>query len=149
VRVCITGGRDHTPTTAELTAFDALWAQLGAHTLVHGACRWKPNRVWTVGGVDLALARHTAAAYPSAIIDPYPVDHSIDGPWPGAGPRRNARMLRDGKPDVLIAFTGGKGTANCISQATKLGIAIYYAYASTQEHHGNGTTAHAHAGHHG
>lgn len=34
----------------------------------------------------------------------FPVDHAIDGPWPGAGPRRNARMLRDSKPDRGLAF---------------------------------------------
>lgn len=29
-----------------------------------------------------------------------------------AGPIRNARMLKEGKPDVVLAFPGGVGTAN-------------------------------------
>jgi hypothetical protein len=42
----------------------------------------------------------------------YPVNHSLDGPWPGAGPRRNIRMLKAEHPckrdgcfiDVGLAF---------------------------------------------
>jgi len=44
----------------------------------------------------------------------YPVDHTIDGPWPGAGPKRNLRMLEESKPDRGIAFPGGRGTANMV-----------------------------------
>ncbi len=33
---------------------------------------------------------------------------------PGAGPRRNQKMLKDGKPDVVVAFPGGKRTAAVI-----------------------------------
>lgn len=54
----------------------------------------------------------------------YPVDHSLDGPWPGAGPRRNIRMLASEHPckqdgcfvNVGFAFklepTLSKGTAH-------------------------------------
>lgn len=28
----------------------------------------------------------------------YPVNHKLDGPWPGAGPRRNLRMLNAESP---------------------------------------------------
>lgn len=41
-----------------------------------------------------------------------------------AGPIRNARMLRDGKPTVVIAFPGGRGTANMISQARLAGVKV-------------------------
>lgn len=34
-----------------------------------------------------------------------------------AGHQRNHRMLRDGVPDEIVAFPGGTGTANMISQA--------------------------------
>jgi len=52
-----------------------------------------------------------------AAVEAFPVDHAVDGPWPSAGPRRNARMLRDGKPTHGLAFgplyrdLGGKGLA--------------------------------------
>jgi len=40
----------------------------------------------------------------------------------GAGPRRNILMLKQGKPDVVIAFKGGTGTAHMlkIAQAAKI-----------------------------
>jgi orotate phosphoribosyltransferase len=41
-----------------------------------------------------------------------------------AGPKRNATMLREGKPDVVLAFPGGKGTANMITQARKAGVHV-------------------------
>lgn len=34
-----------------------------------------------------------------------------------AGPARNAQMIKEGKPDLVIAFPGGKGTADMIEQA--------------------------------
>jgi len=41
-----------------------------------------------------------------------------------AGPMRNARMLGDGKPDVVFAFPGGRGTADMIRQARKAGVKV-------------------------
>lgn len=43
---------------------------------------------------------------------------------PPAGMMRNGRMLRDGKPDLIIAFPGGKGTRNMKQQAREAGIKI-------------------------
>jgi ABC-type Fe3+-hydroxamate transport system substrate-binding protein len=42
---------------------------------------------------------------------------------PSAGPIRNGRML-EYKPDLVIAFPGGRGTANMVKQARKAGIAV-------------------------
>lgn len=42
----------------------------------------------------------------------------------GAGPIRNKQMLDEGKPDLVIAFKGGKGTENMITQATKAGVKV-------------------------
>lgn len=41
-----------------------------------------------------------------------------------AGPRRNAIMLRDGKPDIVIAFPGGKGTENMVTLARSHGVPV-------------------------
>lgn len=54
----------------------------------------------------------------------YPVVNSIDGPWPAAGHRRNARMLRLGMPDRGIAFPGGPGTANMVKLMKKAGLRV-------------------------
>lgn len=41
-----------------------------------------------------------------------------------AGPIRNAQMLREGKPDLVIAFPGGDGTANMMKLAREAGVEV-------------------------
>jgi hypothetical protein len=33
-------------------------------------------------------------------------------------------MLMEGKPDLVVAFPGGRGTANMIEQARKAGVEV-------------------------
>jgi hypothetical protein len=57
--------------------------------------------------------------------DPCPVDHTLDGPWPAAGPRRNARMLREKQPDRCVAFVASpetSGTADMVRRARRAGL---------------------------
>lgn len=87
------------------------WEDIARHLpsppaiVMHGACsrlRQRPGSSrWVEVSVDM-LADHAAERLGLA-IDSYPVDRAIDGPWPAAGPRRNARMMR-GKPDRGLAF---------------------------------------------
>lgn len=42
-----------------------------------------------------------------------------------AGPIRNQKMLDEGKPNLVVAFPGGKGTANMINLAADAGIEIW------------------------
>lgn len=44
-----------------------------------------------------------------------------------AGPLRNRRMLEEGKPDMVIAFPGGRGTANMVDQAMRAGVVVEHA----------------------
>lgn len=41
-----------------------------------------------------------------------------------AGPIRNRRMLEVGKPDVVCAFEGGRGTANMIKLSYEFGVPV-------------------------
>jgi hypothetical protein len=41
-----------------------------------------------------------------------------------AGPRRNQKMLDEGKPDLVIAFPGGSGTADMVDRARTAGIPV-------------------------
>ncbi len=43
---------------------------------------------------------------------------------PKAGPERNARMLAEGKPDLVVAFPGGRGTADMVRRARKAGVEV-------------------------
>lgn len=44
-----------------------------------------------------------------------------------AGPIRNALMLSDGKPDFVLAFPGGRGTADMKAKAHKAGVPVVLA----------------------
>ena len=41
-----------------------------------------------------------------------------------AGPLRNQRMLDEGKPDLVVSFPGGSGTADMVRRAKKAGIRV-------------------------
>jgi hypothetical protein len=41
-----------------------------------------------------------------------------------AGPIRNQRMIDEGKPDIVIAFPGGRGTADMVRRAKAAGIEV-------------------------
>lgn len=40
----------------------------------------------------------------------------------GAGPERNQRMLDQFKPDLVLAFPGGRGTADMVKRALAAGV---------------------------
>lgn len=44
-----------------------------------------------------------------------------------AGPIRNKQMLDEGKPDLVVAFEGGIGTANMVRQAREAGVKVLIA----------------------
>ena len=41
-----------------------------------------------------------------------------------AGPIRNQTMLDEGKPDLVVAFSGGAGTKDMVSRAVKAGVEV-------------------------
>jgi hypothetical protein len=52
----------------------------------------------------------------------FPADWSKHGK--AAGPIRNQRMIEEGKPDLVIAFPGGRGTADMIRRAKAAGVEV-------------------------
>lgn len=56
-------------------------------------------------------------------LQEFPADWKRDGK--AAGPIRNQRMLDEGKPDVVIAFPGGKGTADMVRRAERAGVKVH------------------------
>lgn len=52
----------------------------------------------------------------------YPAQWEMYGK--SAGYRRNIQMLEEGKPDLVVAFPGGKGTAMMIDIAKKAGVEV-------------------------
>jgi UDP-N-acetylmuramoylalanine-D-glutamate ligase len=41
-----------------------------------------------------------------------------------AGPLRNQQMLDEGRPDIVIAFPGGRGTADMVRRARAAGVPV-------------------------
>ena len=41
-----------------------------------------------------------------------------------AGPKRNQRMIDEGKPDLVLAFPGGRGTADMVQRAKAAGVKV-------------------------
>ena len=56
-------------------------------------------------------------------LEVYPADWERYGK--SAGPIRNKQMLEEGKPDLVIAFPGGRGTANMKRLAEKAGVSLW------------------------
>jgi hypothetical protein len=108
MRVIVTGGRnykDRTRVYAELDAVDVTALSVG--NCPSGADLYA--REW-------ANLRHRA--YMTTVFHAY---WSSQGP--SAGPKRNSRMVAAGA-DLVLAFPGGKGTADCVAQARKAGIRV-------------------------
>lgn len=113
-RVLVCGGRT-------FNDLGAVWGQLDAFHALQG-----PITVVIHGGaMGVDNFAHTWA-YRNGVPDlPYPVS---DADWKRhgkrAGPMRNRWMLADGKPDLVIAFPGGTGTADMVKQARAAGVKV-------------------------
>lgn len=110
IRVLVCGGRNFADYTDLCARLDRLHSFRGISKIINGgapgadtlAARWAIER-----GVPLAT---------------YPADWDKHGR--AAGPIRNQQMIDDGKPDAVIAFHGGRGTADMVRKAEKAGIGI-------------------------
>ncbi len=73
-------------------------------------------------GAD-TIAREVGEVYGIPVL-PFPAEWGKFGK--GAGPIRNKQMLKEGRPDLVIAFhaniTESKGTKNMLEQARNRGI---------------------------
>jgi YspA, cpYpsA-related SLOG family len=107
MRVLVCGGRDFTD-QALLEA--RLAGILGVAVIIEGGAL----------GAD-RLAREFGQQR-GITVETFPADWQKHGR--AAGPIRNKRMLEDGKPDLVVAFPGGRGTANMVGQARAAGVRV-------------------------
>ncbi len=110
MRVLVCGGRDYRDPDAVYSALDKLDAEQGIECVIEGGAL----------GADCFAAEW--ADYTKTPHEQFIADWKKHGK--SAGPIRNRLMLEDGKPDLVMAFPGGRGTANMISQAEKLGVRV-------------------------
>lgn len=109
-RVLVCGGRtfnDHRLVGAVLNKFHD---EVGIDLIIQGGAR---------GADELAFAWARANGVAE---EQYDADWENQGSF--AGPARNTRMLNEGKPDLVIAFPGGRGTADMVKKARRAGVEV-------------------------
>ena len=109
MRVLICGGRNYSNRAALYVALDRLHSEYCFDTVIAGGARGGDTLA-----VEWARARGIAARVFMAQWDSL-------GLRGKAGPTRNQRMLDEGRPDLVIAFSGG-GTADMFKKATAAGV---------------------------
>ena len=110
LKICVTGGRDFTDSTLVKETLDAYLGQ--DVTLAHG----------NAPGADTLCALYACrVGWP---VKCYPADWKTYKK--AAGGLRNSLMLQDFNPDILVAFPGGSGTADCCRKALTKGVKVVY-----------------------
>ena len=106
MKVLVCGGRDFDNFSFLSDELD----KIGITHLIHGGAE----------GADTLAGEW---AYMNNIIcTRYPALWHIYGK--SAGPMRNQQMLDHGRPDLVVAFPGGKGTAHMVSIAKKANVKV-------------------------
>lgn len=120
-RVLVCGGRNFVDRDAVFAALDDAKSVYGDLIVIQGGAT----------GVD-ALAVEWCNRQPSIHMVHEPADWKTHGR--AAGPIRNQRMIDVHKPDVVIAFVGGRGTADMVRRAVVAGIPVIRKTNHANEH---------------
>ena len=108
--VFVTGGRDYDRQDIVDFALSRLNMKTPITLVCHGSCPY--------GGAD-ALAERWAQEHEVPYVG-VPAEFKKYGRK--AGPMRNARVLKEYTPDLVVHFPGGRGTADALRKATAAGI---------------------------
>ncbi|UUV43238.1 DprA-like DNA processing chain A [Rhodobacter phage RcCWillis] len=111
MKIIVCGGRDFSNRAGMNDILDALHKHYGFTLLVHGAAR---------GADRMAGEWADANGVP---CEPFAADWQMHGPR--AGLIRNKEMLRKFKPEIVIAFPGGNGTAHMVKIASEAGVLVH------------------------
>ena len=106
--VLVCGGRHYKNKTFLFRVMDIIHKQTPITKIVSGAAR----------GAD-SLAVEWAIENNIEYVE-YPADW--EGHGKAAGHIRNQQMVDSENPDIVVAFTGGRGTQNMIATAMKHGV---------------------------
>lgn len=109
-RVLVCGGRDFDDYDRLAVVLGELRSRWSFAVVITGGARGADGLAseWAIAG-DIPIAEFRA-------------DWQRLGP--GAGPIRNQRMLDEGKPDLVVAFPGGRGTADMVRRAKAAGVEV-------------------------
>lgn len=109
LKVLVCGGRDYTGGEQMAEVLDQLHRERGIATIVTGGARGADTYAeqWARGKCWLVVYRPDWERYGRS-----------------AGVIRNADMLDNEKPDLVLAFPGGRGTADMVRRARKAGVEV-------------------------
>ena len=113
MRVVVCGGRDYNTDAGwnhVMQVLGDLHAETPIDTVIEGGARGADF----LGGCWAEMHKVKRVTVPA--------DWATHGK--AAGPIRNRRMLTDFHPDLVVAFPGGKGTADMVRQARELGVRV-------------------------
>ena len=114
MRILVCGGRDYQDWRRVYKALDHLHAQRGITCIIHGAAP----------GADTLADRW--AKERGLRVEPWAAEWKRYGN--AAGPKRNAEMLAGARPDAVVAFPGGPGTADMTRRAEAVGLKVWRPY---------------------
>lgn len=107
----VCGGRDYKDhVTLHNRLIEVMGERGRPYLLIHGAAK----------GADRLAERW--ARHMGVHVRAYPAEWKRYGP--SAGPIRNKQMLDEGRPNLVIAFPGGRGTADMVKQAQERGVEV-------------------------
>lgn len=109
MRVLVTGGRDFSDRELLFEALDGLHSKHGFTVLIHG----------DANGADRLSGEWATSR--GITVEAHPADWKKHGR--AAGPIRNQKMLEE-KPELVVAFPGGKGTADMVRKAKQAGLEV-------------------------
>jgi predicted Rossmann-fold nucleotide-binding protein len=110
MRVLVCGGRDYSDAARVSAVLTKLHAEAGIDLIIQGGAH---------GADELAFAW---ARLHGVREEQFDADWENHGSF--AGPIRNTRMLREGRPDLVISFPGGRGTADMVKRARRAGVEV-------------------------
>lgn len=113
MRVLVTGGRDFGNRELLFEILDRLHATHGFTLLIHG----------DASGADRLAGEWGAAR--GVAVEAHPADWKKHGR--AAGPIRNQKMLEE-NPELVVAFPGGRGTADMVTKAKRAGVEVFLAW---------------------
>jgi len=110
MRVLVCGGRDYSNAKRMAEVLGGWFAEGRLSVIIHGEAP----------GADSLAAEWASEC--GVVTAAFPADWDRHGR--AAGPIRNQRMIDEGKPDVVIAFPGGRGTADMVKRAKAAGVMV-------------------------
>jgi hypothetical protein len=113
VRVLVCGGRDYSDHELVCMVLDRIHAETPIDIVIHGGAR----------GAD-SLAHAWAVDRRVAVVE---VKANWKAHGRAAGPIRNQDMLDRWEPSMVLAFPGGRGTADMVDRARKAGVYVEHA----------------------